>query len=724
MLGLFVLLMTSLYLLNDASQNATQFSRIYIGLLLLNSVFLLTLLVIIGLNLLELVHQVLEKRPGSRLTLRLVFVFVLLTLAPAATVYFFSVQLLSRGIDSWFDVSVERALNDALDLSRSSLDLHMRQIRQQGTPMASAVSEVSNAVAALTLSDMLSSSDAVEMTLFGNNARIIATSGDITASMVPRLPGEAVLRLVSHGDTYIGLDPIKDSGLHIRLVVPVPATRENPESRILQVLYPLSGRIDRLADSVQSAFGKYNELVYLRTPLKQSFILTLSLVLLLAVLFAVWAALFSARKLIAPISELAEGTEAVAAGEYHTRVPEGRKDDLGLLVRSFNRMTQRLGEARDAAENSQRLLERQRAYLQTVLQHLSSGVLSLDTNLILRTVNAAANQILELDLTQYQGRSLGALGKEHPILARFYESIEPHLKAEEDEWQEQLVLLLGASGRKVLMCRGALLPGQHDLPRGHVVVFDDVTTLIQAQRDAAWAEVARRLAHEIKNPLTPIQLSAERLQRKLRPKLGDTESGVLDRSTRTIVQQVESMKTMVNAFGEYARTPAMDIVVLDLNRLIRDVVELYRANPLRARLELALEERLPCIEADAVRIRQLLHNLIKNALEALDGRKRGELSIRTRCVEDTRCRFVELVVTDNGPGFPQAMMDQLFEPYVTSKTKGNGLGLAIVKKIVEEHGARVWVENPNAGGACVRVRFLSQAAKTARHDERIEGDAA
>jgi nitrogen fixation/metabolism regulation signal transduction histidine kinase len=718
-LGLFALLMVSLYFMGDATQNATHFGRLYIWLLLLNTLFLAVLIYLIGINLISLLRQVIARQPGSRLTLRLMLMSVILAVVPVAIVYTFSIRMLNQGIDSWFDVRVDNALKDALELSRSSLDLVMRQLKQQTEPMVKYLADVPDGLTPLTLHDLQRDSGAVELTLFGADSRIIATSSEMSGSIVPRLPSDTILNLVTQGGSYVGLDPAKHSELRIRLVIPVPTTADNPERRYLQALYPLTDRIGTLAGSVEGAFGQYNELTYLRKPLKQSFILTLSLVLLLSALFAVWAAFYSSRRLMSPVSELAEGTKAVAAGEYHKRLPVAGKDDLGLLVQSFNQMTERLAAARDAADRSQRLVESQRAYLQTLLEHLSSGVMSLDKERVLHTVNAAASQILGLNLEMYLERKLSDLGREHPMLARFCETLEP-LVGNTGEWQEQVVLF-GTNGRKILICRGAPLPTDGDLPGGHVVVFDDITALVQAQRDAAWGDVARRLAHEIKNPLTPIQLSAERLRRKLLPQLEQGDADVVDRATHTIVEQVESMKVMVNAFGDYARPPAMQVAPVDLNRLILEVIELYRTNPIQARLNLTLDERPPHIQGDSVRIRQLLHNLIKNALEALEGREQGELHIVTRCIDDTGGRFTELSVTDNGPGFPAELMGRLFEPYVTSKVKGNGLGLAIVKKIVEEHGGVVWAENPRTGGASVRIRLLSLSAD---QHPKLEGDAA
>ncbi|MGI9303209.1 MAG: ATP-binding protein [Gammaproteobacteria bacterium] len=720
MLGLFVLLMISLYLMSDVTQSSTRFGQLYISLLVLNTLLLIALIALIGTNLYGLVRQVIAQEPGSRLTFRLMLMFVVLALVPVAIVYTFSVKFLDRGIDSWFDVRVEEALEGSLDLSRSSLDLLMRQLRRQTEPMAVQLADVPAPMAPLVLNDLLIASGAIELTLF-DHSRIIASSGELSASMVPRMPGEDILRLVSLGQSYVGLEPGSDVGLQVRLVLPVPGTQPDLQKRMLQVLYPLTGRINDLAGTVQDAYGKYNELSYLRKPLKQSFTLTLSLVLLLSVLFAVWAAFFSSRRLMAPVHELAQGTKLVAAGEFHKKLPVGKRDDLGMLVESFNQMTARLAQARDAAETSQRLVEEQRTYLQTVLENLSSGIMTLDNQLVLRTVNATGSQILGIDLPQHLGCALSKLAVSEPVLEPFFLGLIPVIESAEKDWQRE-ISLLGTSGRKVLMCRGTRLPNLGGSLGEHVIVFDDVTELIRAQRDAAWGEVARRLAHEIKNPLTPIQLSAERLRAKLLPQLQDKEARVLDRSTHTIVQQVESMKTMVNAFSEYARPPTMETSPLDLNDLVAEVTELYRSNPDKTKFVLKLERKGPRVDADAVRIRQLLHNLIKNSCEALQGQKGGQLRITTGSTEHAGNWFVELVISDNGPGIPEEIMEHLFEPYITNKVRGNGLGLAIVKKIVEEHSGMVWAENGKDGGAKIRIMLPVAAADQAQ--QKLRGNAA
>lgn len=721
--GLFALLIASLYLVSDVSHDAKRFGRLYVGLLLLNTLFLGVLGFAIIKNLYLVGRLVVRKSPGSRLTLRMVVVFVVLVTVPAGVVYEFSVHMLKKGIDTWFDIPVQDALEDALELSRVALDLQMREFRHKTMTLSGSLAEVSDGVAPLALNDMLKATGATEITLFGRDNKIIASSSAASEAMIPRMPGSQVLNTIAGGRVYNRLEPFQDIGLQMRIVVRVPRTATGVGPRILQVLYPVSGRLNHLAQRVEGAYRDYSELVYLRKPLKQNIVLTLSLVLLVAVLFAVWAAIYMSRRLIAPIRELAEGTKAVAAGEYRKRLPVGRKDELGQLVLSFNRMTERLARAHDTAERSQRLVERQRSYLETILQHLSSGVMSFDGQLVLRTVNAAAAHILGVSLVQYKGRQLGELAREHPALENLIPTIEGFLKGRDREWREQVVIM-GATGRKVLMYRGARLPTYGDVAPGYVVVFDDVTALIQAQREAAWAEVARRLAHEIKNPLTPIQLSAERLQRKLSSCLDGKGAEILERSTRTIVHQVESMKAMVNAFGDYARTPSVELTPLNINGLIKDVAELYRANAGEVQLELDLEEGLRGIQADALRLRQLLHNLIKNSMEAMEGRTPARIVLRTGTDEDQGGRYVDLVVSDTGPGIPGDLMERLFEPYVTSKSRGTGLGLAVVRKIVEEHGGQVWAENRPGGGASIHIRFLASAMEVQSPTMQLKGDAA
>jgi nitrogen fixation/metabolism regulation signal transduction histidine kinase len=707
-LVLFVLLLVSLYLLSIATQNTADFGRLYSWLLLINVTALVVLVGLIGANVYRLVRQHRLHAPGARLTLRLVIVFVLLAVAPVSVVYYFSLQFLHSGIDSWFDVRIEQALEDALDLGRGSLDVRMRDAMRQTQGMSAELMDVPDVLAALTLNDLRSRSGAAELTLMGMNGRIIASSSIEPAAFVPNRPTEPILLQLRQGRSYVGLDPIGDSGLHIRVVVHVVPAGHAPEVRILQALFPVAERLSVLADSVQQAYAEYKELAYLREPLKYSFTLTLSLVLLLSLLSAVWAAFFTARRVVAPVRELAEGTQAVAAGDYAKRLPLSGHDELGFLVQSFNDMTRKIALARDEARRSQEQAESQRAYLEAVLGSLSSGVLVLDTHGILRTANAAAGLILGDDLAPHIGRPLAESSAFDGPLGQFHAELAPHLTQDGPSWRQEVTLFTG--GRQVLMCRGTHLPDSGGRSAGQVIVFNDITALIQAQRDAAWGEVARRLAHEIKNPLTPIQLSAERLRRKYLKTMSPKDAEVLDRSTHTIVQQVEAMKEMVNAFAEYARAPKVQLAPLELNALINEVLDLYRGGDSKLKLELSLEPDLPLIEADAGRLRQLLHNVVKNAQEAMADRDEARLAVATqRIVEPGRC-LVELRLRDNGPGFRAEVLGQLFEPYVTTKHRGTGLGLAIVKKIVEEHGGVLWGENVEDGGACVVIRLPAAEA--------------
>jgi len=698
---LFGLLLVSLYLMGRATQNSEEFGRMYVTLLVTNVSLLILLVVLIGANMVRLWRQYRNRTTGVRLTLRLVVMFVILSMVPVSMVYWFSLDFIKRGIDSWFDVHFEQALEDSLELSRTVLDSRMRDLLRRTETMSTELENVPDDQALGILGNLSKDSDAGELTLLTINGKVIASSSSDPARVLPVFPNESIMLQLRQGVTYVGLDQISGLGLNIRVVVPVAG----PGNRLLQVLYPVPERLAVLTDNVQSTYARYDRLRYLRSWLKYSFALTLSLVLLLSLLTAVWAAFYAARRLVAPIRTLAIGTRAVAGGDYSRRLPLPSHDEFGVLVQSFNDMTSKIALAQEEARHSQRQVESQRAYLEAVLERLSSGVLVLDSKQVLRTANAAAGQILGVELNEMLGRPLSALAESHAHLEQFVQALAIPLEDGEQEWREE-VTLFGAGGRQVLICGGASLPGVADAGSGYVVVFEDVTALIQAQRDAAWGEMARRLAHEIKNPLTPIRLSAERLRHKYLKSMPPAEADLLDRSTHTIVQQVEAMQEMVKAFSEYARPPKLHRHPLDLNLLINEVLDLYRGH-VPVQWVLRLERGLPAIEADSGRFRQLLHNLIKNALEVLVDHPEGCITIVTRRIEESGFPFVELRVGDNGPGFPPGLLGTLFEPYVTTKPKGTGLGLAIVKKIVEEHGGMIVAENGD-DGACIVIRLPSE----------------
>lgn len=698
---LSLLLLVSLYLLSNAIDNSAKFDQQYLTLIVINLIGLAILLALIGANIYRLVQHHRSGIAGSRLTTRMLTMFIIIAVIPVSVLFYFSLDFLNRGIDSWFDVSIESAFNDALELSRSSMDARMRELVKRSTELADELSGVSDDVAVLTIAGMRDRIGASDITLFGAND-VIASSSSQLSIFNPKRPDESIITRVLEKGSYASLDPTSDSGLDIRVIVKVSSQDPTAKDRVLQIRYPVTERFNKLAENVQSAFAKYKRLVYLRNHLKFSFLLTLSLVLLLTILTAVWAAFFSAQRLTQPIRDLAAGTRAVAEGDYSKRLPVGGKDELNFLVESFNEMTRRIQRASDEVKHSKALTEAQHAYLETVLSRLSSGVISIDANSVIRTVNQTASQILGSDMTQWLDHPCSEPGTTNSPLEQFFAAVRTFLMSGR-EWRIEITLP-GTDGRQVLMCRGAPLHNADGTQNGDVIVFDDITALIQAQRDAAWGEVARRLAHEIKNPLTPIQLSAERLRHKFLAKLNDKDKDILDRATHTISTQVETMKEMVNAFSEYARAPQIHLSPVDINTIIKEVIELYQGDK-HSRFQLKLDSNLPVIEADSGRLRQLLHNLIKNSLEATASARTVEIAISTCCLNEENCQFIELHVSDNGPGIDAKILPQLFEPYVTNKTKGTGLGLAIVKKIVEEHGGHIRADNNPEGGASLYIKL-------------------
>ncbi|HEX5339515.1 MAG TPA: ATP-binding protein [Gammaproteobacteria bacterium] len=710
-IGILVMLM-SLILLSKSTQNSADFENMHLWLLLLNVIAALVLLVVIGYNLYRLIRQYRHNVTGSRLTSRLVVMFVVLAIAPVLLVYGFSIQFINRGIDSWFDVRVEHALSDAIELSRTALQTRVHDLLERTRQLSDQIAVTGKRELPIQLDALRRQSGATELTLLsGLDGHIIASSTGQVGTLIPDLPNQEVLMQVRAGSIYVGLDPVGDNGLHIRAVVPVAAGGLWWRPEILQAMYPVADQQSGLANRVQNAYSHYRELTVLRKPLKYSFMGTLSLVLFLSILMAVWIAFVAARKLVEPIQNLVEGTRAVARGDFSTRLPMPSHDEVGYLVSSFNEMTQRLAEANDAARRSRQQVENERSYLGAVLGRLSSGVISFNAALVLKTANPAAGQILGTDLHRHLGKSLAPLAAEQSLLGQFVAICRGHLEAQQREWREEMVLS-GDGGRRILMVSCTALPSAGESPPGHVMVFDDLTVLIEAQRDAAWGEVARRLAHEIKNPLTPIQLAAERIRRRYLGELKGEQAELLDRATHTIVQQVEAMKSMVNAFSEYARSPQLEFAPLDLNALVREVVELYRSREAGMHIELKLDAGLPNIHLDSGRIRQMLHNLFKNALEALEGRDKPWMRISTHHFHRGMEDMAEIVVEDNGPGFNAEILGKAFEPYVTSKPKGTGLGLAIVKKLAEEHGGSIRAQNAPEGGAQLVIRLpLSEDAR-------------
>ena len=691
----------ALLMLAAAAQNSEKFDQWLPWILLVNIAGLLTLCVLLIGKLLGLLREYRRHVPGSRLKARTVAVFSVLAVGPILVVFYFALQFLNRGIDSWFELEVSQGLKDTRNLSRAALDSRVRDFRRSTSAIAHSLSGLSDLDLIATLDRARRESTAMEFTVVGPRMRIIATSSDRPLDSLPLPATREMLLAVRRGGSYASLDTDSTGGYVIRAAAPID-TNGNPESRVLIALYPVPQQLSELADTVQRSYTQYANLVQLRRPLKSTFILILTFVVLLSLIAAVYGAFFAAQRLVQPVQDLIAGTRAVARGNFDTQLPLPSRDELGFLVTSFNEMTKRLARARLEASRSQQAVEAERASLAVILARLSTGVIALEPDLRVRTANQAASAILGVDLEGAVGRPFDESISDAPLFREFLGPVMRRLSARERDWREQLELP-SEGGRRVLMCACTALPNDLGAEPGVVLVFDDITTLLQAQRDAAWGEVARRLAHEIKNPLTPIQLSAERMRRKFLGSMNPQDAQVLERATHTIVAQVDAMKQMVNAFSEYARAPDLHFARFDLNQLVTEVVDLYRAQANDVQLRLHLEEHLPEISADRMRIRQILNNLVTNSLEALEGRADACIDVETHRAEEGGMPTASVVVADNGPGFPRESIGTIFDPYVTTKPKGTGLGLAIVKKIVEEHGGRIEADNRSTGGARVRI---------------------
>jgi nitrogen fixation/metabolism regulation signal transduction histidine kinase len=687
----FVLL--SLQLMSSATQESSQLNAMYSWLLIINVAGSAILLVLVGVNIYSLVKQLKKREAGSRLTTRMIALFTVLALAPSTIVYYFSMQFLHQGIDSWFNVEIDRAMDDALELSQAALDQRMQWHLRQTQQLADSMGESLASSASLEMENFLIMSGASEITLFSKQGAIIASSSANPGDILPSLPDEQIwLHLKSH-DQYAGLAPLTEDVLMIRVIVAIDAANDGPQ--YLQALYDVPVRIADLADSVDFAFTRYKGLNSLRNSLKMSFSLALSLVLLMSLLAAIWIAFISIRNIVAPVKELVRGTQAVASGLYDQQLPVTAQDDLGFLVESFNFMTRRIAEAQMEIRRTGYEVENQRAYLETILANLTAGVISFDVHYKIRTANQAAYRIFHVHVNHFFGRSLPELSEIYKDLAEPFGNIQRLLEQADDIWQQRIAFL-GPNGRQEMLCRGTPLFTQEGQLLGAVVVFDDVTDLIQAQKSAAWGEVARRLAHEIKNPLTPIQLSAERLQVKLASKLAESDAEILQKSTKTIVQQVEALKEMVDDFSQYAKPAKKQAADVDLAVLVPEVLALYPGRS-EVKFNTRFEAGPLIIKGDPVSIRQVVHNLLINALEAIDNK--GQIDINLQKVQKNYSDFVEMSFYDNGTGIKEEQIEKIFEPYVTTKTKGTGLGLAIVKKIVEEHGGSIWVDTKYKDGA-------------------------
>jgi nitrogen fixation/metabolism regulation signal transduction histidine kinase len=683
---LVALCAVGLFLIAMASASTALFAQHYRTLLVLNGTIAVLLAALVIWQLMTLRRKLKAGVFGAKLTLRLVLLFALMAVVPGVLLYGMSIQFLGKSIESWFDVKVDKALEGGLKLSQDVLDNMLQDLKAKGSAIAFQLSTRSTAEQAVILNSLREQAGVTEATLFTGRGRIIQHAGAANASVAPESPPPAALRLLRSQQVFAQADATPERGLLLRVVAPVNVLSLAEEPRALQLVQVVPQRLAQNAETVQFGYREYQELVLGRKGLKRLYGITLTLTLLLSVLAALAAAFLLSEELSAPLIALVEGTRAVAQGDYSRRAAVSSRDELGLLMQSFNSMTGQLDDARSLAERNQ-----------AEVVHLSAGVLVFDEKLSLRSANPSASAILGLkseDLLGLTARRWGDVDSTLAVLGT--EITSGFVEAGDAEWERQAERKT-QTGEQHLLLRGKRLP--RGVESGFVVVFDDVTHVLQAQRDAAWAEVARRLAHEIKNPLTPIQLSAERLQMKLAPKLEDADAGMLTRSTQTIVNQVAALKRMVDAFSQYARAPEPTMRELDLNALVYEVLTLYES--LGSSIRLKLADPLPPIVGDAAQLRQVIHNLLQNAQDALGDAPQPVITVTS--APGAGDNTLHFSVTDNGSGFPEHLMKRAFEPYVTTKAKGTGLGLVIVKKIIEEHGGSVTISNVEPHGARVLI---------------------
>ena len=691
------------FLLSIATSNRARYEAYYVWLVWVNVVVALLLLLVIVIAVVRLQLRVRSGKFGSRLLLRLVGVFAFVGIVPGVLIYTVSYQFVSRSIESWFDVKVEGALDAGLNLGRDTIEAQVKDLGAKTLLAAERLGESGALNQPLALERLREQFSARDVAIVGAGGQIINAAGSSAIALAPDRPSASLMRQARGSRVASQLEGLDDEGnagaspARVRALAQIPSSNFalGEQDRFLLVTQVLPPSLAANALAVQAAYREYQQRALARDGLRQMYIGTLTLALILAVFGALLLAVALGNQLAQPLLMLAEGVRQVAQGDLTPKPVFASRDELGGLTRSFADMTEQLSDARSLVQRSVAQLESARANLQTILDNLTAGVIVFDRYGRIDTVNPGATRILRLPLSAYRGRRLaevpGLAGFAEAVAARFDSQIASREPGERDHWQDAFELQTAPEREKqTLLVRGADMP--HD---AQLMVFDDISEVVSAQRAEAWSEVARRLAHEIKNPLTPIQLSAERIAHRLSPKLDGPDQAMLARSVDTIVHQVQAMKQLVNEFRDYARLPAVQLKPLDLNGLVGDVLALYATAQESGHLRAECAPALPTIVGDATQLRQVIHNLVQNALDAVVEQPGGLVRVRTEASRNERgeLRAVRLLVIDNGPGFSDKVLTRAFEPYVTTKSKGTGLGLAVVKKIADEHGARIRITN-------------------------------
>ena len=667
------------------------------ALLALNILFIFSLIVLIGFQIFRLLQNVKKEITGSRLTLRLVMSFALMGVIPVLVVYLVSVNFLTKSIESWFDVKVESALEGGLTLGQKTIDILMKDIELKGKSIAYSISNANPEQTNSLLTDLREKFRIQDAVIFDQNSIIIAVSSE-KSELIPPIPN--IEDLERGGRGFFGRIEEKDGEqIFLKTFTPILTKNINSKTLILQLTQPIPPSIANLALSVESVYGEYQQLTYSRNSLKIIYILTLTLVLLLALLSSVSVSFVISRRFSSPLAMLADATKQISKGNYKKIISKQGKDEIGVLIGSFNSMTSQLEDATNNSEKDRERLEVARTFLETILAHLTTGVIVLDGGKIIRLNNIAAAKIFKIKSTNMSNMPMSEIVDKYLLFKPMYAFVESYIDSgKKNKKEESQEFKLNQESEQEITIMVQITPIKDNKDKSYVLVIDDISEVTQAQRHRAWGEIARRLAHEIKNPLTPIQLSAERIQHKFKNKLNKEDSEILERSTNTIVKQVNALKIMVNEFAEYARPPKIQKDIVQIDKLIDEVVALYEIEKI---IKVKKDKKIPIIFADENKLRQVIINLLENSQDALKEIKNKKIMIFIKNKGDE----IELTLEDNGIGIPDIIIGRIFEPYITSKKTGTGLGLAIVHKIIEEHEGTITIDRIKNSGTRVTINL-------------------
>ena len=688
-----------LILLAKAISNSDLISsdafRILLGL---NIFFICSLIILIAVQIFRLLQSIKKEITGSRLTLRLVLSFALMGIIPVLIVYLVSVNFLTKSIESWFDVKVESALEGGLTLGQKTIDILMSDIELKGKSIAYSIGNADTEQRYNILTDLRAKFGIQDAVIFDQDSKIIEVSSEKN-NLIPSIPN--IEDLERGGENFFGrIEEIKTGEIYLKAFIPIISNTLISKRLILQLTQPIPPSIANLALSVESVYEEYQQLTYSRNSLKIIYILTLTLVLLLALLSSVAASFVISRRFSSPLAMLADATRQISKGNYKKIISEQGKDEIGMLISSFNSMTSQLEVATKNSEKDRERLEIARTFLETILAHLTTGVIVIDDNRLIRLNNVSASKMLQNNESKMNDKPMRKIISKNSLFEPLNEYIETYIddnKKNKKEISQEFRLKKDKKEKTIML---QITPLRDKKSTQYVLVIDDISEVTQAQRHSAWGEIARRLAHEIKNPLTPIQLSAERIQHKFSDKLSKADSIILERSTNIIVNQVNSLKIMVNEFAEYARPPKIQKDTIRIDTLVDEVIELYKIDKI---IIIKKDKNIPIIYADQNKLRQVIINLIENSQDALKEIKNPKIKIFIR----KKTNEVELIIEDNGVGIPDEIIGRIYEPYVTSKKTGTGLGLAIVHKIIEEHDGKIKIERINTSGTRVIIKLKS-----------------